>query len=70
VLWERAAPPVTTKVIDKRNNPASPSPAVERNGVYVFFPDYGLIAYDGSGKQRWSLPLGPFSNIYGMGHRR
>ncbi len=67
VLWERGAPPVATKVVDKRNNPASPSPAVERNGVYVFFPDYGLIAYDGSGKQRWSLPLGPFSNIYGMG---
>jgi outer membrane protein assembly factor BamB len=58
---------VPTRVVDKRNNPASPSPAVERDGVYVFFPDYGLIAYDGSGQQRWSMPLGPFSNIYGMG---
>ena len=67
VIWERAAPPVTTRVVDKRNNPASPSPAVERNGVYVFFPDYGLIAYDGAGRQRWALPLGPFTNIYGMG---
>jgi outer membrane protein assembly factor BamB len=67
VIWERGAPPVRTKVVDKRNNPASPSPAVERNGVYVFFPDYGLIAYDGNGRQRWAMPLGPFSNIYGMG---
>jgi len=67
ILWERPAPQVTTRVVDKRNNPASPSPAVEENGIYVFFPDYGLIAYDASGKQLWTIPLGPFTNIYGMG---
>jgi outer membrane protein assembly factor BamB len=67
ILWERTAPDVTTKIIDKRNNPASPSPAVEEGGVYVFFPDYGLIAYDPSGDERWTMPLGPFNNIYGMG---
>lgn len=67
ILWEREAPRVKTRVVDKRNNPASPSPAVEDNGVYVFFPDYGLIAYDGAGKERWTMPLGPFTNIYGMG---
>jgi hypothetical protein len=67
VVWERAAPRVATKIVDKRNNPASPSPAVEQDGIYVFFPDYGLIAYDQAGKQRWTMPLGPFNNIYGMG---
>ena len=67
ILWERGAPQVKTVVVDKRNNPASPSPAVEDNGVYVFFPDYGLIAYDRGGKQLWAMPLGPFNNIYGMG---
>jgi outer membrane protein assembly factor BamB len=67
ILWEREAPKVKTHVVDKRNNPASPSPAVEENGVYVFFPDYGMVAYDAAGKQLWSMPLGPFNNIYGMG---
>jgi outer membrane protein assembly factor BamB len=67
ILWERTAPQVRTKVVDKRNNPASPSPAVEADGIYVFFPDYGLIAYDAAGKQRWTMALGPFNNIYGMG---
>ena len=67
VIWERVAPQVKTKVVDKRNNPASPSPAVEADGVYVFFPDYGLIAYNAAGKQLWTMPLGPFNNIYGMG---
>jgi outer membrane protein assembly factor BamB len=67
ILWEKSAPSVKTRVIDKRNNAASPSPAVEANGVYVFFPDYGLIAYDAAGSQLWTMPLGPFTNIYGMG---
>ncbi|MGQ0734686.1 MAG: outer membrane protein assembly factor BamB family protein [Acidobacteriota bacterium] len=67
VMWERAAPQVATIVVDKRNNPASPSPAVEENGVYVFFPDYGLLAYDAAGRELWKMPLGPFNNIYGMG---
>jgi len=67
VLWEKSAPPVRTRMIDKRNNAASPSPAVEDDGVYVFFPDYGLIAYDAKGTELWTMPLGPFNNIYGMG---
>ena len=67
VLWERTAPRGATQAVDKRNNPASPSPAVDDDGVYVFFPDYGLIGYDTSGGERWKLPLGPFKNIYGMG---
>ena len=67
ILWEREAPSVTPKVIDQRNNPASPSPAVEADAIYVFFPDYGLIAYDQAGRERWKTPLGPFNNIYGMG---
>jgi outer membrane protein assembly factor BamB len=67
ILWEAKAPSAATKSVDKRNNPASPSPAVEENGVYVFFADYGLIAYDGGGRERWTMPLGPFDNIYGMG---
>jgi outer membrane protein assembly factor BamB len=67
ILWERPAPQVTTKIVDKRNNPASPSPAVEANGIYVFFPDYGLLAYDAAGRELWKMPLGPFNNIYGMG---
>ena len=67
VVWERTAPLVATTLVDKRNNPASPTPAADASGVYVFFPDFGLIAYDAAGNERWKLPLGPFNNIYGMG---
>lgn len=67
ILWERQAPTTKTKIMDKRNNPASPSPALEDNRIYTFFPDYGLIAYDDEGQEQWKLPLGPWDNIYGMG---
>ena len=67
ILWERTAPAQATPPVDKRNNPASPSVAVEANAVYVFFPDFGLVSYDAAGKELWKKPLGPFNNIYGMG---
>jgi outer membrane protein assembly factor BamB len=48
------------------NDPASPSPAADETGVYVFFPDFGLVAYNADGMERWRMPLGPFKNFYGM----
>ena len=67
VIWEREAPRDRTEKIDPRNHPASPSAATDGQSVFVFFGDYGLIAYDVSGKELWRQPLGPFNNIYGMG---
>lgn len=67
VLWERQAPAEARPPVDKRNHPASPSVAVDDSGIYAFFQDYGLVAYDAAGAERWKKPLGPFDNIYGMG---
>jgi outer membrane protein assembly factor BamB len=67
ILWETTAPAEARPPVDKRNNPASPSVAVEATAVYVFFPDFGLVSYDLAGKELWKVPLGPFNNIYGMG---
>lgn len=65
-LWRRE---IRREQADKRfraNDPASPTPAADDNGVYVFFPDYGLVAYTLEGKERWVHRLGPFRNFYGM----
>jgi outer membrane protein assembly factor BamB len=67
ILWRREAPRERVTKVDDRNNAASPSPAVDEKGVYVFFPDYGLLAYDFEGKERWKHPLEAFENVYGMG---
>jgi outer membrane protein assembly factor BamB len=67
ILWKRAAPRARAQPVDKRNHPASPSPATDGQHVYVFFQDFGLISYSPSGDERWTIPLGPFTNSYGMG---
>ena len=67
VLWRRTAPSGWTDPVDPRNNPASPSPVTDGEIVVVFFADFGMIAYDVDGNELWSLPLGPFDNVYGMG---
>ncbi len=66
-IWQKEAPRPRQERIDNRNNPASPTPVIDDRNVYVFFPDFGLLAYDFSGKELWQVPLGPFNNDYGMG---
>ncbi len=67
ILWRREAPRARVSAIDKRNSPASPSPATDGKNIYVFFGDYGMISYGFDGNERWHVPLGPFNNVYGMG---
>ena len=65
-LWRREIRPTTRHKIFKANDPASPTPATDEDGVVVFFPDFGLAAYTPDGKDRWTVPLGPFKSFYGM----
>jgi outer membrane protein assembly factor BamB len=64
-LWRREIRKKPQPVF-RANDPASPTPVADENGVVVFFPDFGLMAYTREGKDRWSVPLGPFKNFYGM----
>ena len=66
-IWQKEAPRPRKEKIDSRNHPASPSPVTDGKIVVVFFPDFGLLAYDLKGLELWRLPLGPFNNLYGMG---
>ena len=65
-LWRRQITPVRKQDAFHVNDPASPTAAADQDGVVVFFPDVGLAAYTPEGKDRWTLPLGPFKNFYGM----
>jgi outer membrane protein assembly factor BamB len=65
-LWRRALRRSRSDAIYKANDPASPTPAADEHGVVAFFPDFGLAAYTSEGAPRWTLPLGPFKNFYGM----
>ena len=66
-LWQREVPRSREGRLQNVNNPASPSPVTDGANVFVFFQEFGLVSYDGAGKERWRLPLGPFNMFYGFG---
>ncbi len=65
LLWERSVDRRRTEPAHNLNHPAAITPVTDGETVYVFFPEYGLVAYDADGKERWKTPLGPFSNENG-----
>ncbi|HEX8163959.1 MAG TPA: PQQ-binding-like beta-propeller repeat protein [Pyrinomonadaceae bacterium] len=67
LLWQREVPRTREGRLQNVNNPASPSPVTDGANVYVFFQEFGLVSYDGGGRERWRLPLGPFNMFYGFG---
>lgn len=67
ILWQRVLDRRRSEKLHKLNHPASPSVAVGDGNIYSFFPDFGLVSYTAKGRERWSVPLGPFTNSYGLG---
>ena len=67
VLWQREVPRSRAGRLQNVNGPASPSPVTDGSNVYVFFQEFGLVSFDGAGKERWKLALGPFNMFYGFG---
>jgi outer membrane protein assembly factor BamB len=65
-LWRRELPRTHVHKTYRANDPASPTAAADQDGVVVFFADFGLAAYTRDGKDRWTVPLGPFKSFYGM----
>ena len=67
ILWQREVPRTNQGRLENANGPASASPVTDGTNVYVFFQDFGLLAYTKDGKERWRLPLGPFNIAFGFG---
>jgi outer membrane protein assembly factor BamB len=67
VLWRREAPRPRKQALQENNHPASPTPVTDGENVYVFFADFGLLAYGPNGDLLWAGALGPFNNPFGHG---
>jgi outer membrane protein assembly factor BamB len=68
ILWRREAPRPRRQVIERpANSPVSATPATDGRNVFVFFQDFGLLAYGPDGNELWRMPLGPFNNPFGHG---
>lgn len=60
IVWRAEVPRERAAPHHEHNSPAAPSPAVGEHRVVAFFADFGLVAYDHEGGERWRKPLGPF----------
>ncbi len=67
VLWIRPVPRPRREHFQPTHGPASPSPVTDGENVYAFFGDFGAIAFDAHGNERWRHPMGPFVNQNGHG---
>jgi outer membrane protein assembly factor BamB len=65
-LWRRGIERGQVADLHQATDSATPTPAADEAGVYAFFHEAGLVAYDHAGKERWRIPLGPFRNFYGI----
>jgi outer membrane protein assembly factor BamB len=66
VRWRRSVRATKREYQNRLNHRAAPTAVTDGNSVYVFFADFGLVAYDFAGKRRWQLPLGPFNSQHGV----
>jgi outer membrane protein assembly factor BamB len=66
VQWRRSVRAAKREYQNRLNHRAAPTPATDGKSVFVFFADFGLVAYDLAGNQRWQLPLGPFNSQHGV----
>ncbi len=67
VVWRRELEPARSEARHNLNSAAAATPVTDGVNVYSFFADFGLAAYGPDGNELWRLPLGPFSNLHGMG---
>src|SRR5882724_11927733 len=66
VQWRRSVRAARREAQNALNHRAAPTAVTDGKRVFVFFADFGLVAYDLAGKQRWQLPLGPFNSQHGV----
>lgn len=64
--WRGSVTKARTEAANPQNGFATPTPATDGRSVFVFFPDFGLLAYDREGKELWRALLGPFGGVQGM----
>ena len=65
LVWERSVERGRVEPTHALNHPAAITPVTDGDAVYAFFPEFGLVAYNADGTERWKTPLGPFSNENG-----
>lgn len=67
ILWRQAAPATGIEKVHDISSPATATPALDGERVYVYFGSAGLLAYDFEGNQVWHVPMPVASAAFGSG---
>lgn len=65
-LWRREAPEVPLEKVHQTSSPATSTPLVDAEHIYVYFGSFGLICYDHDGLEKWARPISTPKSLYGM----
>jgi outer membrane protein assembly factor BamB len=66
VVWRSRVEAENPSGFHPLNNPASSTPAVDRDRVYAYFGTFGLVCYDHQGEEVWRRKLPTPPSKYGM----
>jgi outer membrane protein assembly factor BamB len=66
-LWERRMAVEKLEAVHQANSHASPTPVTDGQRLCVYFPSFGLLAYDLAGKELWRRPLPLPKTFYNQG---
>src|SRR5579872_7449296 len=58
ILWRRTAPATGLESVHEISSPATATVALDAERVYAYFGSYGLMCFDHSGHEQWTVPLG------------
>lgn len=67
LLWKKTVPCAAPEQTHKMNSHATPTCATDGEFVVAFFGPGGLHCYDLEGTEQWSLDLGEFPGVWGIG---
>jgi outer membrane protein assembly factor BamB len=67
ILWRRAVTAASIENLHELGSPATATPLLDGERVYVYFGSFGLIAFDFDGQEQWRLPLPVASTRFGSG---
>lgn len=66
LAWRQPCPETKLEAVHETSSPASSTPCVDDERVFVYFGSYGLLCYDIDGTLLWEQPLPTPQSLYGM----
>lgn len=66
VVWKKTIKRERNQAPHPRNGATTPTPATDGRNLFIYYPDFGLLAYDRDGTELWRVPLGSFGAVQGM----